>query len=266
MHFAVAGHGSRGPHVSSRLLCLPDGPDILLVCRSAPYSWCSRVCVHVRLQAGRWCQDLVACAGLLRIMMVRALKCWTCAALPLRPATLTCCIVSARVLCDPPSVPSRLQDKASACSDVGFPCVGACTQDFAQPCPAGWTLDGSGSCVAPATYSGQCPATKSFANLGLRPCGHACSCACRLSVQCVVTLAGIADRSAWASFCAVEAPRFSGSSLLSTALRLASICRCVAVALPPDPLSTGANGLRAELCGFLPGGVSSWARSFLLVS
>lgn len=62
----------------------------------------------------------------------------------------------------------HLQDKSRTCSDVEFPCVGACTQDFSQSCPAGWTLDGSGSCAAPASYSGQCPTTKSFVNLGLR--------------------------------------------------------------------------------------------------
>lgn len=74
------------------------------------------------------------------------------------------------------------QEKAHVCSDVAFPCVGECTQDFAQSCPADWSLDGSGSCVAPASYAGKCVTKKSFAALG------------------------IADRSAWASFCEVQWP------------------------------------------------------------
>ena len=100
--------------------------------------------------------------------MARARNCSICAPLHLRPEALCCCIVCGLVLCGFPLVSVCLQDKASACSDLEFPCVGACTQDFAQPCPAGWELDASGSCVAPASYSGQCPASKSFVNLGLR--------------------------------------------------------------------------------------------------
>ena len=62
-----------------------------------------------------------------------------------------------------------LQEKTSTCTGLEFPCVGECTADYSQPCPADWALDGAGSCVAPASYDGPCVQKKSFADIGWFP-------------------------------------------------------------------------------------------------
>lgn len=80
----------------------------------------------------------------------------------LRPGALLGCSVQWL------AIRAVLQEKTQTCSDLSFPCVGECTQDFMQSCPSGWSLDGSGSCVAPASYDGQCVTTKDFSYLG--PC------------------------------------------------------------------------------------------------
>ena len=51
---------------------------------------------------------------------------------------------------------------ADSCG-VSFACAGACTADFAEPCPDGWAVGTSGACVAPAAYAGACVGSKSFA-------------------------------------------------------------------------------------------------------
>jgi len=56
------------------------------------------------------------------------------------------------------------QEKSSLASRCGasFPCLGACTQDYKELCPAGWVEDVNHDCSAPNDYSGPCVGRKSF--------------------------------------------------------------------------------------------------------
>ena len=56
--------------------------------------------------------------------------------------------------------------KAAASCLAAFPCNGACAPDFGQLCPDGWVSSGSGSCAAPAAYSGPCVAVADFGRVG----------------------------------------------------------------------------------------------------
>lgn len=85
-------------------------------------------------------------------------------------AGLACVASAGACLCShvvPRPLRLTLQDRAQACTDLEFPCVGECTPDFSQPCPAEWALDGAGSCVAPAGYAGSCTLKKNFMHLGV---------------------------------------------------------------------------------------------------
>lgn len=55
---------------------------------------------------------------------------------------------------------------ADSCG-VAFACVGACTADYSQPCPGGWSVDAAGACAAPADYAGPCVGRTSFAQLAV---------------------------------------------------------------------------------------------------
>ena len=50
---------------------------------------------------------------------------------------------------------------AESCA-VAFSCAGACSADYSQACPEGWSVAASGSCIAPAKYAGPCVGRKSF--------------------------------------------------------------------------------------------------------
>ena len=52
---------------------------------------------------------------------------------------------------------------AESCA-VAFSCAGACSADYSQACPEGWSVDASGSCFAPAMYAGPCVGRKSFSD------------------------------------------------------------------------------------------------------
>jgi CPW-WPC domain-containing protein len=56
--------------------------------------------------------------------------------------------------------PEAKREQASACG-AQFPSVGACTADYSELCPAGWTVEGE-DCVAPVGYLGPCVARKQF--------------------------------------------------------------------------------------------------------
>ena len=45
---------------------------------------------------------------------------------------------------------------------VAFACVGACTPDYSQTCPGGWSAGAAGVCLAPAEYAGPCVGRRDF--------------------------------------------------------------------------------------------------------
>ena len=139
-----------------------------------------------------------------------------------------------RLVCS--RIAARRQEKAHVCSDVAFPCVGECTQDFAQSCPSGWSLDGSGSYVAPASYAGKCVTKKSFTAFGQR---MFMPLACALVLRSSFAVAGIADRSAWASFCEVQVWLCYAFGLQASVLGF-MLCLDFAVAVPSKPFASGA--------------------------
>ncbi len=156
----------------------PSG-SLVLVCLSfLRRCVCFLSCVRASPEVGRSCQAAGASAKRRLTTMARVLRCWICALLLHRLAlcvpALACARCARDVCCGLAwQCFASLQDKAAACGDVTFPCAGACTEDFTQPCPSGWSVDGSGSCVAPSGYAGQCPAKKSFSDLGA-----SCLCSC----------------------------------------------------------------------------------------
>eukprot|EP00927_Polykrikos_kofoidii_P028726 TRINITY_DN24_c0_g1_i1.p1 TRINITY_DN24_c0_g1~~TRINITY_DN24_c0_g1_i1.p1 ORF type:complete len:265 (-),score=26.25 TRINITY_DN24_c0_g1_i1:77-871(-) len=72
------------------------------------------------------------------------------------------------------------REKHLLCEDALFPCRGACTQDYGQTCPKGWSS--KGKCFSPEGYVGPCVGAKNFENIG------------------------IADRKVWGRVCGVEWP------------------------------------------------------------
>ena len=50
----------------------------------------------------------------------------------------------------------------SALCLANWPCA-TCTRDFADPCPAGWSVTSGSVCAPPASYSGPCGASVDFA-------------------------------------------------------------------------------------------------------
>ena len=45
---------------------------------------------------------------------------------------------------------------------VAFACGGACTPDYSEACPVGWSVGAAGVCLAPAEYAGPCVGQKDF--------------------------------------------------------------------------------------------------------
>lgn len=57
--------------------------------------------------------------------------------------------------------PLQKRRQAGRCGAF-YACLGACTSDFAKPCPLGWRSDVNHDCLAPVGYSGPCVGRKNF--------------------------------------------------------------------------------------------------------